>query len=117
MNKKLKISLISSIILIITFLLIAGEFLYYKYLFWKSVTIEEMKHCTSSEECVPVGCICRCSGCGGFSSEDVVNKKYVEAWYYKKGCKPPEICPMVCCKPVTIECENNLCVVKPLKME
>jgi len=76
------------------------------------ITIKEMKYCEHSSDCVPVGCECTCSGCGGFSYEDIVNKKYVDTWYNQQGCEPVQICPEVCCPRTTINCENNMCVVK-----
>jgi|GEM_PF-6885376 len=75
-------------------------------------TDEMFRQCASRSDCVSVGCSCNCSGCGGFSYEDVINKKYVDAWYEKEDCKPAQACPEVCCSPRTIECENKICVVK-----
>ncbi|MFH1506006.1 MAG: hypothetical protein ABIE94_03360 [archaeon] len=76
------------------------------------VHLEAMKYCTSADECVPVGCTCGCSGCGGFSYEDIVNEEYVDEWYSLQGCEPVDTCPEVCCMAATIACENNVCVVK-----
>ena len=74
---------------------------------------DNSKYCITSNDCVPVGCVCHCSGCGGFSYEDIVNKNCVDKWYEDHNCSPPRICPMVCCKSTTIVCENNTCKVKP----
>lgn len=69
-----------------------------------------MRYCDSVDDCVPVGCTCRCSGCGGFSSEDIINKKYEELWYRKNNCTKPFQCPTVCCFPAkTIVCLDNTC--------
>lgn len=75
----------------------------------------DLKYCKVADDCVPVGCECNCSGCGGFSYEDIVNKKYQERWYQENNCLQPLklICPHVCCSPVFVDCENNTCVVKP----
>jgi hypothetical protein len=61
---------------------------------------------------VAVGCTCTCSGCGGFSYQDVVNKNYQEDWYNRHSCSAPLICPQVCCPARQVVCENNTCVVK-----
>jgi len=100
------------IILVIAIVFSIGTYFLYNHLILSSVSINDMKYCTSKNDCRPVGCHCSCSGCGGFSYEDIVNKKYVDAWYYKQGCKPAEECSMGCCMPNTIECENNTCIVK-----
>ena len=97
---------------LIIFCIFVSYLVYNKTLF--SITLEEMKYCEFDSDCVPVGCVCTCSGCGGFSYEDIINKKYTNAWYYQKNCKPAEICPMVCCGPTKAVCENNMCVVKPI---
>lgn len=78
--------------------------------------IEEMKKCQTADECTPVLCHCYCSGCGGFSSEDIVNEKYAQEWKRQHGCENKEIaCPAVCCAPsnVTLACENGYCTTKP----
>jgi len=76
------------------------------------VPLEAMRQCYSAADCEPVGCGCDCSGCGGFSFEDMVNKQYVNSWYKQKSCKPADVCPMVCCMARTIACESNICVAK-----
>ncbi|MCX6750530.1 MAG: hypothetical protein NTZ83_03665 [Candidatus Pacearchaeota archaeon] len=104
MNKKVKFILISVIII----LLIIGIYLFAL----STISISKMKYCISKEDCISVDCGCGCSGCGGFSYDDIVNKKYAKAWYLQQGCLPSGVCPEVCCMPRTIECENNACVAK-----
>ncbi len=72
---------------------------------------DEWKACHEAEDCVAVGCSCSCSGCGGFSSEDVISKDFEEAWYEEKGCERVHVCPEVCCDPMTIVCQDGLCGV------
>ena len=67
--------------------------------------------CNNASDCVPVDCSCSCSGCGGFSYDEIINKKYVEEWYEMKGCSSPQICPMVCCSPMKIVCDEGRCDV------
>jgi hypothetical protein len=74
--------------------------------------LSDMRSCASAGDCVPVGCSCTCSGCGGFSFEDVVNKKCEDRWYHRHDCKPTHVCPEVCCPPRTLACENRMCSVK-----
>lgn len=74
-----------------------------------------MKYCDSDNDCTPVGCSCYCSGCGGFSYDDIVNKKYVNAWYNQEGCRPAELCSMTCCEPRKVVCENQLCSTVRIK--
>ncbi|MBW2262078.1 MAG: hypothetical protein JRG91_08910 [Deltaproteobacteria bacterium] len=73
--------------------------------------VDDWKQCHEAEDCVPVGCGCSCSGCGGFSSEDIINKDHEDAWYEKKGCEPAHVCPEVCCPPMTIVCQDGQCGV------
>ncbi len=87
-------------------------FLIYGYVFPKGVSSDEMMRCEADGDCVPVGCGCSCSGCGGFSYEDVVNKKFENIWYKEHDCKKATICPKVCCEPSRTVCENKKCVVK-----
>ena len=54
--------------------------------------LANMRSCSSAGDCTPVGCSCTCSGCGGFSYEDVVNKKCRDRWYEEHDCKPAKIC-------------------------
>jgi hypothetical protein len=68
--------------------------------------------CQTAADCVHVGCGCKCSGCGGFDYEEVINKNSEEEWYQQRNCQKPTICPQVCCNPVTIACEDNTCVAK-----
>jgi len=70
-----------------------------------------MRYCRSSDDCVPVGCSCRCSGCG-FSYEDIVNGACAAAWYEEQGCEPPTVCLGVCCAGETACCVDNTCVVR-----
>ncbi len=84
----------------------------------KQTPIEDpSKYCITSDDCVPVGCRCHCSGCGGFSYEDIVNTNYVDKWYEDHNCSPAMECPSVCCSPVFVACENNTCLVKPRTRE
>lgn len=108
MNKKMKFTVLGIGIII----LIIGVYFVYNHLTLSNVPIQTMKYCINDNDCVPVDCGCSCSGCGGFSYDDVVNKKYADAWYYQQSCKPAQVCPTVCCMPRTIACENNACVVK-----
>jgi len=75
----------------------------------KTPTEGEMRTCDTAADCVPVGCACHCSGCGGFSSEDIVNKKYEDLWYESHACEKDRMCLEVCCQPLTLICENALC--------
>lgn len=61
-----------------------------------------------------VECGCSCSGCGGFSYSDIVNKKYADKWYEKHNCERsyPRLCPMVCCPARTLTCNFFMCGVK-----
>ena len=76
--------------------------------------VDPMVACLTVDDCVAVDCGCSCSGCGGFSYDTVVNKKYEGVWYYERSCEKPELCPQVCCKPAEIVCENNMCGVREL---
>ncbi len=78
--------------------------------------VDEWKACHEAEDCVAVGCTCSCSGCGGFSSEDIISKDFEDAWYEKKGCEPAQVCPEVCCDPMTIVCQDGQCGVVAGKM-
>jgi hypothetical protein len=75
------------------------------------VSIDEMKFCKTENDCVPVGCKCECSGCGGFDYEEVVNKKYVDQWYQKQGCEPTSICLEECCPGREVACQDQRCIV------
>jgi hypothetical protein len=75
----------------------------------KTPTEEEMRTCDSVDDCVPVGCSCECSGCGGFSSEDIVNRKYEDLWYEIHACEKEKVCLEVCCPDRALVCENGLC--------
>jgi len=75
----------------------------------KTPTEEEMRTCGTADDCVPVGCSCDCSGCGGFSSEDIVSKKYEDLWYEKHACEKEKMCLEVCCPDRTVVCESGLC--------
>ncbi|MEM4500118.1 MAG: hypothetical protein QXD62_02095 [Candidatus Woesearchaeota archaeon] len=74
-------------------------------------TPEEWFYCETADDCVAVDCGCSCSGCGGFSYDEVINKKYETEWYMLKKCQKSKICPMVCCPQRTIECVSNKCTV------
>jgi len=65
--------------------------------------------CSQDSDCINVGCGCHCSGCGGFSYDEIINKKYVNEWYQEHNCSPPQVCPMVCCPAMKIICEDNVC--------
>ncbi|MDD5221492.1 MAG: hypothetical protein PHV47_02750 [Candidatus Pacebacteria bacterium] len=110
MNKKILIPVICLFIIIIV------GFLAWR--FWPNnigfITPEEMRVCDVNEDCIPVGCNCTCSGCGGFSYEDIINKEYKNDWYAQNNCSEPEICPMVCCEPAEIRCLNNQCSIASL---
>jgi hypothetical protein len=73
---------------------------------------QDMRGCESAEDCVPVGCSCSCSGCGGFDHDDVVNAAFEQQWYEQQGCTKPEVCPTKCCPKMTLTCEGGQCVVK-----
>ena len=108
MRNILKVFLILTILLFLT----AGAYIAYSVLSPPSVpvSISEMKYCKSAEDCMPVGCGCSCSGCGGFSYDDIVNKKYADLWYKQNKCEPAKICPTVCCPQRSIVCsDNNVC--------
>jgi len=108
--------------LLVVVLLCAGLLLLLQYLEGFShtehllpVPLEEMKQCERAGDCVPVTCLCTCSGCGGFSYQDVVNRNYQEAWYTQNNCPgnfPAMRCPQVCCIPVQITCEDNRCMAR-----
>ncbi len=70
----------------------------------------DMHECSSASDCVAVGCSCSCSGCGGFSSDDVINRASEQQWYEEQQCEPAHVCPEVCCPPRTIQCEAGRCV-------
>jgi hypothetical protein len=75
------------------------------------VSPDKMKFCETESDCIPVGCKCECSGCGGFDYDEVVNKKYVDHWYLNQGCEPPSFCLEVCCPVREIACQNQRCIV------
>ena len=75
-------------------------------------TADDMKACDTTDDCVTVACACKCSGCGGFYFEDVVNKVFEERWYEEKGCTKANVCPEVCCPgKMTLACAEGRCVV------
>lgn len=76
------------------------------------VVAKEMKYCKRNNDCVPVGCTCSCSGCGGFPYEEIINKKFTKLWYLQHLCKKPTFCLERCCPPRIAVCENNQCIVK-----
>ena len=80
----------------------------------QNVSLEEMKSCNTKEDCVVVDCGCSCSGCGGFSYDDAVNKEYEKSWYLANNCEKTadKKCPEVCCLAAELVCENNQCMVK-----
>lgn len=71
-----------------------------------------MRACQTASDCVPVRCRCKCSGCGGFAYDDVVNKAHENEWYERKGCPKQVACAEVCCVPSRLACEAGQCVVK-----
>jgi hypothetical protein len=75
----------------------------------KAPTEGEMRTCDAAADCVPVGCACHCSGCGGFSSEDIVNKTCEDLWYERHACEKEKMYLEVCCQPRTLVCEKGLC--------
>lgn len=76
--------------------------------------LDLMYYCDSAADCVPVECGCDCSGCGGFSYDDIINRAYVDQWYSDNGCAPAKICPEVCCEPKKVACEEHVCKVYDL---
>lgn len=79
----------------------------------KFIALPNMHHCEDRNDCTLVGCGCKCSGCGGGSYDEAINKNYVEQWYKLNNCKPSkesDICPMVCCPKVEVDCIDNRCV-------
>ncbi|MBI5594773.1 MAG: hypothetical protein HY928_01650 [Elusimicrobia bacterium] len=77
-----------------------------------SVTHEEMTRCAAAADCVAVGCEAGCSGCGGISYDEIVNRRFEGAWYYQKRCAPPgewSVSPMVCCTAGEIVCSQGRC--------
>jgi hypothetical protein len=70
------------------------------------------KACETADDCVAVACDCKCSGCGGFYFEDVVNLEHEDQWYEERGCEKLHVCPEVCCPGnMTLACEQGRCVV------
>ena len=41
----------------------------------------------------------------------MVNKDYVDKWYKLHSCSPAQVCPHVCCAPVTTACQDGTCRV------
>ena len=78
------------------------------------IDIKDKTFCNTETDCTPVSCGCRCSGCGGFDYEDVVNIEYVNQWYEEHQCTKPEICPTVCCPQRRVSCISNHCAVEEL---
>lgn len=76
----------------------------------KKIGAEEIRYCLTANDCVPVGCSCHCSGCGGFSYEAIVNEKFANLWYTQHKCKPSAMCTENCCVPKIIQCKNNQCL-------
>lgn len=109
MFKKIKFFILF-LFLFLLILLSLFAFFYFK---------EDIYHCNSSDDCIAVECGCGCSGCGP-SYDEIINKNYEKIWYFKNGCKPNDfddlsnmpLCPMVCCQPGEIKCENHKCVFK-----
>ena len=108
MDKKLRFAMF----ILVGIVLIGGIYFLNNYTSLSNVSVQTMKYCINDNDCTPVDCGCSCSGCGGFSYDDVVNKKYADAWYSQQCCKPAKICPLVCCPLRKVSCENNVCVVK-----
>ncbi|MEM1988319.1 MAG: eight-cysteine-cluster domain-containing protein [Candidatus Woesearchaeota archaeon] len=79
----------------------------------KFIALPNMYYCEDREDCTLVGCGCKCSGCGGVSYDEAINKDYVNQWYKLNNCKPAtekDVCPMVCCPRVEVDCIDNRCV-------
>jgi hypothetical protein len=72
----------------------------------------DQSYCVLASDCIPVACECHCSGCGGFSYEEIINKEHLNEWYEQHHCSPPVSCPNVCCQPMEIVCHDNRCKVK-----
>ena len=67
------------------------------------------RSCELDADCAIVRCGCSCSGCGGFSADDTVHVDQVQAWYARAGCEEAQICPMVCCSPRDLVCQDGAC--------
>ncbi|MFC1691031.1 hypothetical protein ACFL0W_02510 [Nanoarchaeota archaeon] len=71
----------------------------------KDYTIDEMKACSSDDDCIVV------EGRGCCGCDTVINKNYEDYWYDRS----PVSCPGRLCKvcqpiPEAGKCENNLCI-------
>ena len=71
---------------------------------------EGWRACETVDDCSIVRCGCSCSGCGGFSADDLVNVAHVDDWYTAAGCNEALICPMVCCPPRELVCHQGQCI-------
>ncbi len=72
-------------------------------------TAQDWRACTTTDDCAIVRCSCSCSGCGGFSADDIVHGDHVQDWYSAAGCSEALICPMVCCPPSELACLEGQC--------
>lgn len=97
-------------ILVVALALVAAYLVYHCFHMF-TVSLEEMKACEEDGDCAPVGCFCWCSG-GGFSYEEIVNERYVDAWYLQQGCDPPVMCLEEKCPPIRAICRDNMCTVE-----
>lgn len=99
--------------------IIAGMFVLVMILFLdhdqqSPISMVEMKHCDIDSDCVPVGCMCWCSGGNGFSYEDIINQQYVTEWYEQQECEPTYACLEEECPPVRATCRDQVCLVKKI---
>ena len=70
-------------------------------------SMAQMKSCSTSNDCVLVGC-----GCCYDGSDEAVRRECKDTWYRIQNCKPGTvICLAIACSQ-SIECENNTCVVR-----
>ncbi len=72
-------------------------------------TAQGWRACEEDADCAVVRCSCSCSGCGGFSADDTVHHDHVQDWYTRAGCSEALVCPMVCCAPRTLVCQQGQC--------
>jgi len=75
------------------------------------ISMAEMKRCGDDSDCVPVGCMCWCSGGNGFSYEEIINQQYTAEWYMQQECEPTYGCLEEECPPVRAICRDQVCVV------
>lgn len=78
---------------------------------------EVQKSCDTAADCIPVGCGCECSGCGGFPYEDIINIQYEDQWYEEHQCNKIKPCLTVCCPARIAVCKENVCSVEEVSVE